>query len=110
MDRICNECKKVIVRDGFVVSGGDIYYCSEGCLHIHYTKQEWEEMYTDDGDNYWTEWHTVELETPTDEIEIDIEELEEILEFMNWGDIEEFCQHYTEEQAILIKHILESRS
>ena len=53
--RVCGECGK-IMQEGYVIEGGLQYYCSDECLHKHYTKEEWEEMYTDDGDNYWTSW------------------------------------------------------
>jgi hypothetical protein len=58
----CDECKKKcdacgkIMGEGYVIGGGEEYFCSEKCLHTKYTKKEWEEMYTDGGDNYWTQW------------------------------------------------------
>ena len=54
-DRFCDVCGKEM-HEGFVIDGGCEYYCSEECLHKHYTPKEWEEMYNDDGDSYWTEW------------------------------------------------------
>lgn len=54
--QICSECGKVH-DEGFCVNGGDEYYCSEECLHKHYSKEEWEEMYEEDEyNNYWTQW------------------------------------------------------
>lgn len=53
--RICSECGK-IMQEGYVIGGTLEYYCSDECLHKHYTEEEWKEMYTDDGDNYWTSW------------------------------------------------------
>ena len=53
--RICDECGKVMT-EGYVIGGTLEYYCSDECLHKHYTEEEWKEMYTDDGDNYWTSW------------------------------------------------------
>ena len=53
--RVCSECGK-IMQEGYVIGGTLEYYCSDECLHKHYTEKEWEEMYTDDGDNYWTSW------------------------------------------------------
>jgi len=55
--RTCSECGKGM-NEGFLVGGGMEYYCTDECLHKHYTKEEWEnEMYSDDSDeNYWTEW------------------------------------------------------
>lgn len=66
--RTCSECGKPMAK-GYVVWGGDEYYCSDKCLHKHYSAEEWEEMSAaeedpfDDYDeeegndeNYWTEW------------------------------------------------------
>lgn len=53
--RICNECGK-IMKQGYCIDGGVEYYCSDECLHKHYTEEEWNEMYEDGGDSYWTEW------------------------------------------------------
>lgn len=55
MKRYCNHCGK-LMYDGFCV-GYDFteYYCSEDCLHHHYTPEEYNEMYEDDV-AYWTEW------------------------------------------------------
>ena len=53
--RICDECGEVMT-EGYVIGGTLEYYCSDECLHKHYTEEEWKEMYTDDGDNYWTSW------------------------------------------------------
>lgn len=54
--RICDECGAVMT-DGFVIDGGEAYYCSEDCLHKHYTQEEYEAMYDDDGETYWTAWY-----------------------------------------------------
>jgi len=54
--RKCDECGKGM-NEGFCINGGCEYYCTEECLHKHYTKEEYDEMYNDDeGDTYWTEW------------------------------------------------------
>ena len=52
---ICDECKTPM-NEGFCLFGGERYYCTEECLHKHYTKEEWDELYEDGGDSYWTEW------------------------------------------------------
>lgn len=58
--RICDECGKGMNR-GYVIDGGEQYYCSDECLHQNITKEEWVETpNTDDGDSYWTEWEDVE--------------------------------------------------
>lgn len=55
--RHCDECGE-IMYEGFCVEGGASYYCSEGCLHKHFTPEEWDEMYDDgNGDSYWTQWY-----------------------------------------------------
>jgi len=54
--RICSECNKGM-REGYVIDGGAEYYCTDECLHKHYTEEEWEDMYDDgNSDSYWTEW------------------------------------------------------
>jgi len=57
--RICSHCGKAM-SEGYVIAGGIEYYCSDACLHEHYTPEEWEDMYDDDGENYWTEWENEE--------------------------------------------------
>lgn len=54
--RICTECGEKDFMTGYVVDAGAEYYCSDECLHKHYTEQEWEDMYQDAGDTYYTEW------------------------------------------------------
>ena len=54
--RICSECGNVMI-DGFVVDGGCEYYCSDDCLHKHYTDEEWEEECEENEDSYYTEWY-----------------------------------------------------
>jgi hypothetical protein len=52
----CSNCNK-LMNEGYVINGGQEYYCSNKCLNIHITKKKWLEMY-DNGnrDSYWTEW------------------------------------------------------
>lgn len=55
--RTCSQCGKGM-NDGYCIEGGMEYYCSEDCLHEHYTEEEYLEMYADgEGDSYWTEWN-----------------------------------------------------
>ena len=56
--RICSECKEKMT-EGYCIDAGLEYYCSDECLHKHYTKEEYLEMY-DDGNSYWTEWEDEE--------------------------------------------------
>lgn len=54
--RICDECGEVMTC-GYCINEGDEYYCSDDCLHKHYTQEEYLEMNRDgNGDSYWTEW------------------------------------------------------
>ncbi len=54
--RTCSECDKKMM-EGYVIDGGLDYYCSDECLHKHFTEEEWEEMYDEgNSESYWTEW------------------------------------------------------
>ena len=54
--RKCSECGKAM-SEGYCIDYGLEYYCSDECLHKHYTDEEYKEMYDDgNGDSYWTEW------------------------------------------------------
>lgn len=59
--RVCDECNKGM-NQGYVINGGEAHYCSDDCLHKHYTAEEWKEMYSDEGDSYWTEWDSSNIE------------------------------------------------
>lgn len=53
--RICSECGK-IMQSGYITADFD-YYCSDDCLHKHYTDEEWEKLYEEYPDDYYyTEW------------------------------------------------------
>lgn len=53
--RVCSECGNIMIN-GFVVEGTYEYYCSDECLHKHYTEEEYENMYEED-EAYWTQWY-----------------------------------------------------
>ena len=63
--KICSECKDEMC-EGYYIRGHpkNEYYCSEKCLHKHYTPEEWKKMYDEahdeehyDGDAcYWSTW------------------------------------------------------
>jgi len=54
--RRCDECGKLF-NEGYCVEGGEEYYCSDKCLHKHYTPAQWNELYNDgNGDSYYTTW------------------------------------------------------
>ncbi len=55
--RTCDECGAGM-NEGYCIDSGCEYYCSDACLHKHYSPKEWEEAYADgDGDSYWTTWY-----------------------------------------------------
>lgn len=54
--RICTICGE-IMQEGYLLNGGEKYYCSDNCLHTDYTDKEWEDLYDEDGDSYWTQWN-----------------------------------------------------
>lgn len=58
--RMCDKCNEGM-NEGYLVGGGDEYYCSAECLHQVYTPKEWQDMYDESeenggNDNYWTQW------------------------------------------------------
>lgn len=54
--RICSECGRVM-QEGYCINSGEGYYCSDKCLFNNMTEKEWEELYEDGGDSYWTTWY-----------------------------------------------------
>ena len=57
--RECTHCGRPMA-EGFCIGQGLEYYCSEECLHEHYSEEEYNEMY-ESGDAYWTEWEADEI-------------------------------------------------
>jgi hypothetical protein len=57
--RKCTQCGG-LMNEGYCINGGEQYFCSDECLHKNYTPEEWQEMYSDEGDSYWTEWEDEE--------------------------------------------------
>jgi len=53
--RKCTECGKPMF-EGYCINTGDEYFCSAKCLWKNYTPEDWEAMYEDGGDSYWTTW------------------------------------------------------
>ena len=53
--RECSICGAPM-QEGYVYDGGLAYYCSPACLHHDFTDEEWEALYSEDGDSYWTDW------------------------------------------------------
>lgn len=54
--RVCSECG-ALMHEGYCVSMGLAYYCSDKCLHRHFTDEEWEKECRTDGQSYWTDWY-----------------------------------------------------
>lgn len=42
--RVCDECGKLMV-EGYCITGGEEYFCSDECLHKNYTPDEWLAIY-----------------------------------------------------------------
>lgn len=62
LPRTCSECKEWM-SDWYCIENGSEYYCSDKCLHKHYSNIEYQEMYDDwNWDSYWTEWENNDLE------------------------------------------------
>jgi len=59
--RKCDVCGDGM-NEGFCVGGGEKYFCSNKCLHTVYSKKEWKKMYSDEGDNYYTEWEQEDID------------------------------------------------
>jgi hypothetical protein len=55
----CDECSTPI-NEGYVLYGGEHYYCSDKCLHTKLTPEEWDRLNELDFDCYWTEWECEE--------------------------------------------------
>lgn len=54
--RICSHCGKPMGW-GYCVDDGCAYYCSDECLHQHYSEEEFLRLYDHgDGNSYYTSW------------------------------------------------------
>lgn len=54
--RYCDICKKEMT-EGYYNEDDFKYYCSDKCLLVDYTYEEYEELYNDgNGNFYWTTW------------------------------------------------------
>ena len=53
--RFCSECGELMI-DGYCISDGFEYFCSDECLYKNYSKEEYDKMYEED-DAYWTQWY-----------------------------------------------------
>lgn len=52
--RICDHCRQPMI-EGYCIDDGFEHYCSDECLHTHYSTEEYERMYADsNGISYYT--------------------------------------------------------
>lgn len=55
--RVCTSCLSLMV-EGYVIDGGVDYYCTDKCLEIDMTLEEFNEAYGDgETETYFTEWY-----------------------------------------------------
>lgn len=74
--RRCSECGRPM-KAGYVIDDGDELYCSDACLHKHYSDEDYQRMYAntldeedelcqghDDsvGEGYYTKWESYDEE------------------------------------------------
>jgi len=55
MSPTCTNCGKKMI-EGFCIHGGEQYFCTTECLNTEMTEDEFNELYEDGGDCYYTEW------------------------------------------------------
>lgn len=53
--RRCSVCGKLL-RAGYCLDNGESYYCSDECLHTHFTDSEWKRECDTNPDSYYTVW------------------------------------------------------
>ena len=54
---ICSECH-TLMNEGYVLYGGEQYFCSDECRQKHIPIEDWNELAKDvDSECYWTEWN-----------------------------------------------------
>lgn len=55
--RICDECGK-LMEEGYCICGGNEHYCSDECLHKHYSEATYRKMSSEeDSNSYYTKWN-----------------------------------------------------
>lgn len=53
--RRCSFCGR-LMNAGYCVDMGLKYYCSDECLHIEFTDEQWKEECENNDQSYYTEW------------------------------------------------------
>lgn len=60
--RKCSHCG-CGMDEGYMIAGGEYYYCSDKCLYSEVSEKEWEELYGDGTtDSCYTDWFEDEHE------------------------------------------------
>lgn len=60
--RICCTCGEPM-SSGYCIGDGELYYCSDKCLHEIFSEAEYQGMH-ERGNAYWTDWGSVYEEEP----------------------------------------------
>jgi hypothetical protein len=73
--RQCTECA-MPMSEGYLIGGGEAYYCGDECLHKNMSPEEWEELYDNgNSDSMFTTWEdendVPQSELPKLHIEVD---------------------------------------
>lgn len=66
--RKCDVCGDGMFS-GYIIGGGENYYCSDNCLRTRFTKKEWKSLYAGgNSDSYYTEWSEEDIDTDDEPI------------------------------------------
>ena len=53
--RRCSICGRLMTT-GYCYNFGQMYFCSDKCLHAHFSDEEWREECQENDQSYYTEW------------------------------------------------------
>ncbi len=66
--RKCEACGDGMFS-GYIIGGGENYFCSDNCLHTKFTKKEWKALYNNgNSESYYTEWSLEDIDTEDEPI------------------------------------------
>lgn len=66
--RKCDACRDGMFS-GYVIGGGEEYYCSDMCLHTKYSKNDWKALYNNGkSESYFTEWTEEDIDADDEPI------------------------------------------